>query len=122
MRLMAIFSVLSLTAATGCIVGTNGNCSDIAVAGVTVIVTDSASGARLCGGTVQLTDASGYKELVSPSGSPTTCVYSGAFERPGTYTVSVFVQGYSADLQNNVVVSAGNCHVRTTTVQSSLHP
>lgn len=119
MRVLA-FVLFLLSSATGCILGTGSNCSDIAVPGVSVVVKDAATGVRLCDATVQISDASGYKELLSASGTAATCAYSGAFERPGTYSVSVFEQGYAADLQQNVVVTSDACHVRTASLTSNL--
>jgi hypothetical protein len=121
MRAIALI-VLLATSSTACILGTGSNCSDIAVPGIAVIVKDAATGVRICDATVQMTDAAGHKQLLPATGSAASCEFDGAFDMPGTYSLFIGATGYAADLQNNIVVTNDTCHVRTTIVNSNLHP
>ncbi len=58
---------------------------DVALWGLRVSVTDQ--GARVCGATVIATDES-YTETLIAIGSDSDCVYTGASEREGQYTIT----------------------------------
>lgn len=47
-------------------------------------------------------------------------IYGGAFERPGSYTVSTSKDGYETSILEKIEVVKGECHVRTRNVQVKL--
>jgi hypothetical protein len=120
----ALFIVLALgvTWLPGC---SHGGCDDYAAPGVDVEVVDGRTGQDICAASVTLTDGS-YVEIVSAIGTglsdagTATCLYPGAFERPGTYDVGVSAAGYQPSGQDGVVAGAGTCHVQTAHVTIQL--
>jgi hypothetical protein len=76
---------------------------------VRVMDQDTSAGTRLA--VVTLTDGDYTETMQAPT---CTCSsYTGAFERPGTYTIKVQQTGYVTQTINDVVVKAGLCHVQT---------
>ena len=88
-------------------------CSDIAVAGLSVVEVDSALGARICDASVsaQLGSNTELLERIPGDNSP-SCAYVGAEEQPGTYVVRAEDAGFAAS-QGTASVPAGECHVVT---------
>lgn len=86
-------------------------CTAIAVAALNVTVLDAATSRPICDAEVTVTDG-GFRETlpVFPA-SGAGCRYSGPFERPGTYTVTVRRAGYPTETQSGVRVTADECHV-----------
>ncbi len=91
----------------GCGGGTNDNivCSQIAAAGVDVSIFDARTGAALAA-TTTLTEGT-YQETSMQEQT----TFSGAYERPGTYTVRVTKSGYATFEQTGIVITKGVCHV-----------
>lgn len=91
--------------------------------GIRIQVTDSVSGNPISCGASALVTAGTYSEAVAnPSGTGCfdTAMLMAAFERPGTYAVTVSKAGYLDFAVNDVVVTAGVCHVNTVTVEARL--
>ena len=90
------------------------------VYGLTIVVTDSATGAFLGGPetTVEVRDGS-YVDTLPPFGPSE---YSGAGERPGTYSVKVQRGGYRVWQRNGIRVREDECHVINVQVQARLQP
>jgi hypothetical protein len=86
----------------GCDVGTA--CPAIAIASLNVTVLDASTRQQLCGATVTASDAS-FSERLLGFGPP--CTYSGAYERPGSYSVRAEREGYQAASVDDVVVRLG---------------
>jgi hypothetical protein len=82
-------------------------CPPATDAGLRVAVADDA-GAPLCDATVTARDGSYSEQLFAYD-----CVYTGALERTGTYTVSAAQGERRTDVQA-VKVTGGPCTVRTT--------
>ena len=88
-------------------------CSDVAVAGLSVVVVDSASGARICDASVSAQLGSKTEPLErSPGDTSPSCAYFGAYEEPGTYVVRAERAGFITS-QRTASVPAGECHVIT---------
>ena len=98
-------------------------CADIAVAGISLTVTDSITGTRLCDAIVELRDGD-HVEKPTGQGLDAECMYFGAYERAGTYTVTATLAGYaSASQQVTVTAQGGDCaHVNTQQVALALSP
>ena len=79
------------------------------VYGLTIVVTDSTSGAPLGGveSIVEVRDGT-YVDTLPPFGANE---YSGAGERPGTYSVKVQRLGYRVWQSNGIRVRKDECHV-----------
>jgi hypothetical protein len=77
--------------------------------GISVRVIDQDTGIGTTLAVVTLTDGDYTETMQAP-----TCrcsSYTGAFERPGTYTIKVEQTGYVTQTINDVVVKPGLCHV-----------
>ncbi len=104
--------------ATGCGGGTNDNiaCTQNAAAGMNVSIFDARTGAALAA-TASLTDGT-YQETSTQDQT----TFSGAYERPGTYTVRVSKSGYAPFEQTGFVVTKGVCHVNPVSIRVDLQP
>jgi carboxypeptidase family protein len=96
-------------------------CTAVAVDALTVIVTDAATGQRICDATVTATDGAFSAELrLFELGQD--CSYSGPTERPGRYDVRVTRAGYEAVVRPDVTVTADECHVIPVRLDFALSP
>ncbi|MBD3582041.1 carboxypeptidase-like regulatory domain-containing protein [Flavobacterium selenitireducens] len=87
------------------------NCTDEVVAGLNVKVKDFSTGAYLSDGVSVTAQDGDYSEVLDliPSSEPPT--FSGAWERPGTYTIIVQKSGYGTFQSNAFPVTQNPCHV-----------
>ncbi len=83
-------------------------CDTSVAAGLEITVTQGENGPPLCDAEVTISDGV-TSEKVSALGSP--CVYTGAYEKPGTYTISAAKSGMTTETKAGVVVEKGKCHV-----------
>ena len=90
-------------------------CTMEARSALMVTLVDAATGARVSGATVRVTDGSHAENLAEFDG-----VYSGAHERAGTYTIVVSHPGYQQWQRAGVVVEEDECHVITEQVEAQL--
>lgn len=99
-------------------------CTGILVPGVHIEVREAGTGRPLGIGTkVEISDGR-YKEEATSANAymDRNPFFQGAFERPGTYTVTVRRQGYRDWTAKNVVVKGGQCHVTTVGLRADLAP
>lgn len=96
-------------------------CTAIAVPALDVIVLDGSTGQRVCDATVVAVEGSFSSALESFPAGP-MCSYSGPYERPGVYEVSVTKAGYQPAAERNVRVTADECHVVTQQLTVTLSP
>lgn len=98
-------------------------CTLEARAGITVEIRDARTFAPIAAAaTVEIRDG-GYVETigaVTGGGGATDLQKWGAYERAGTYTVTVQRPGYATLTIPGIVVASGVCHVVTVTVQANL--
>src|SRR5688572_23654555 len=73
------------------------SCTDLFAYGLTVIVTDSTTGERICDATVTVTDGA-FAETLEPPLQSETCAYVGAGERAGTYRVEATKPEFVGDV------------------------
>lgn len=83
-------------------------------------VTDAATQKPICDAAVRATDGA-YSEALVMTGSD-GCAYAGAWERPGTYRITVTAPGYDSAAIHGVVVTAGECHVEPQQREVELSP
>jgi len=81
-------------------------CTAEARAGINVTVVDDATGAAITSASGVVREGTFVEQLQSFGGQ-----LSGAYEREGTYDVSVTAPGYQTWLRENVTVGADECHV-----------
>lgn len=96
------------------------NCTLEARAGLTVKVTDAESGAILQEGVTVTAIDGGYEEVLMPMEG--TNDFAGAWERQGTYIVTVVKDGYIDFTSEPVTVDADVCHVITENITVALQP
>jgi len=106
----------------GCVSPNDVLCTAIAVPGINVLVRDSASGSFASDGATATavdggyTDTNGFPEGFAQPETPISLAY----EREGTYAVTVTRAGYRAWTTSGVHVSRDVCHVRTVTFTARL--
>jgi hypothetical protein len=86
--------------------------------GVTVIITNTQNGGRVCSATVTATDAE-YAEVLTPFGLANECIYFGLFNRPGSYTLNASAPNYQST-SGNVTITGDDCGVPTETQEVSM--
>jgi hypothetical protein len=101
-------------------------CSTDIRPGIDIEVRDSRTGApAACGATAEIREDDYVEALDAASrcvGMPDTTALFGAWERAGTYKVTVHKAGYLEWAKDDVMVVAGKCHVETVTLQANLEP
>lgn len=118
--LRAAFSLTIVAiVSSACSFITKGDCVAVGVSGIRVTVLDQRTRQSPSGATVTLADGD-YRETLMGSGG----VYSGAVERPGTYSITVEAPGYARWTRENVrVVRSGSCdYLKSVAVTSDLQP
>lgn len=81
-------------------------CTAVFIYGLTVNLTDP-NGDPVTGATVVISEGI-FSETLTPVQDG---FYTGAGERAGTYTLTVTATGFEPVTQNNIVVTADECHV-----------
>lgn len=87
------------------------NCSEEAVAGLNVKVKDAVTGEFISDGVSVTAEDGSYSELLElvPASDPAT--FAGAWERTGTYIITVQKSGYQTYVSNGFQVTENPCHV-----------
>jgi hypothetical protein len=104
-----LLAAVAASALAGC---TSMQCTGGEVAGLSVEVTDMTTSAPIVNATVMASDGTYSETLMSLDNGD----YVGAFDRAGTYTLSVIAPGYVAQTPGPVTVVSDGCHVTTQTV------
>jgi len=78
--------------------------------GLNITVQDSLSKKPICDATVQAKDGN-YVETLEQFSTGDPCVYVGAGERAGTYSITVQKTGYTPKTTDNLIVEKKDCHV-----------
>jgi hypothetical protein len=103
-----------------------GSCAAIALAGLNVTVVDGATGAPICDATVTAQDGTDVETLNAFASTPAAqCSYGGAYERPGTYTLTATAGSRSKVVTDVSVIGNGDdscSHVATRKVTITLDP
>jgi hypothetical protein len=85
--------------------------------GVEATVTDAADGAQATGGLSGVLAEGSYREEMGVGGN----VLIGAGERAGLYELTVMADGYVTWTQNDIEVTADECHVDPVSLEVLLH-
>ena len=83
-------------------------CTEEARAGINVTITDALSGNALTAGSTLTIREGDYVERSTEAFGNTI---AGAWERSGTYEVSIAREGYHTWMQSGLVVNEDDCHV-----------
>jgi hypothetical protein len=122
-RLVPIVGLVVGVAAWGCSDSTAPVCTDIAIPGLAIDVKEAESGLLLRRDVTIIVATNGFQESVTLTAGSPTAPWSGAYERPGTYTITVRRPGYRDWVRAGVIVEREDrCHVRTTFVTAELEP
>jgi hypothetical protein len=106
-----------LLVATGC----TESCLDYGLPGIVVSVSDSNSGAQASADTVTAVAADGsYLDSLSELSVNAFTGIHLAYERPGTYVVTVTATGYDAWQATSVRVRQNGCHVNPVQLDARL--
>ena len=97
-----------------------GACTDLYAFGLSVSVSDGNTFQSICDATVTAVDGEYSETLQTGPSSGTSCLYLGAGERPGTYTITAVKSGYMNATQSNVKVVSDGCHVSGVAVKLTL--
>jgi hypothetical protein len=111
--------ILALTlAVAGCDLFTKPGepCTDALFPGIAVQVRDSVTGSSTGIGAIVVATDGAFVD----TGSSVSGIYALAYERPGTYTVTVEQAGYLKWTNSGVVVTRGECHVSTVNIIARL--
>ncbi|RZJ72391.1 carboxypeptidase-like regulatory domain-containing protein [Flavobacterium sp.] len=97
------------------------NCTEEAVAGLNVQVKDAATGEFLSDVVITAQDGA-YGEILElvPASNPAT--YVGAWERTGTYVLTIQKDGYQSFISNGFQVTENVCHVNPQNLTFEISP
>lgn len=115
----ALRALLLMPALATCEAVPPGACTLEARAGINVEVRDSVTGAAAATGAIAVARDGGFADTLRSLDGVTV---SGAWERPGTYTVGISKTGYQAWSATGVRVIDAGCHVQSVSLRARLQP
>lgn len=117
MKSIRVLAFTTLLFTAGCDATEMVFCTTEARAGINVTVVDASSGIALASGsTLTLREGEWVETIVDAIGN----ALPGAWERAGTYDVTVARDGYQTWTRQGVTVTADECHVIPVTITASL--
>jgi len=124
-RMKKIFLVLAcmpFLLATTCDEDDQIICTQEAKAGLNITVKDAVTNENLSNGVSVTAQDGNYIETLEAFTGDATTVFIGAWERQGTYIVTVSKQGYQTFTSSPIQVSADECHVIPQLLNVALQP
>jgi hypothetical protein len=97
-------------------------CTQEAKAGLNITVKDAVTNEFLSSGVTVVAQDGSYTETLEAFPQSDIPVFIGAWERVGTYTVTVSKEGYQTFTSEPIVVTADICHVIPQQVTVELQP
>lgn len=97
-------------------------CTQEAKAGLNITVKDAVTDELLSTGVTVIAQDGSYTETLEDFPSDEVSVFIGAWERVGTYVVTVSKEGYQTFTSEPIVVTADVCHVIPQLVTLELQP
>ncbi|MBC8883607.1 carboxypeptidase regulatory-like domain-containing protein [Flavobacterium piscinae] len=97
-------------------------CTQEAKAGLNITVKDAVTGDFLSSGVTVIAQDGSYTETLEQFPNEEVPVFIGAWERAGTYIVTVSKEGYQTFTTEPIVVTADICHVIPQQVTVELLP
>lgn len=113
-----LISALALSLAACDLFSPQPVCTAEAYAAIALEVRDSVTNAHVGGGSLIVASDGSYADTASTSIN--RAIYGLAYERAGTYTVSVQKPGYQPWSRAGVQVTRGECHVNTVSLVARL--
>ncbi|PKP19181.1 MAG: hypothetical protein CVU07_00430 [Bacteroidetes bacterium HGW-Bacteroidetes-23] len=98
------------------------NCTLVALAGLNVTVKDAVTDEVLSTGVMVIAQDGTYTETLEQLPNNEIPVFIGAWERVGTYVVTVSKEGYQTFTSQPIVVTADVCHVIPELLTVELQP
>ncbi len=98
---------------------TQQNCTLEAEPAVVVQLTDAGTSQPVSGATITLSEGLTYSVVMAEGSAG---VYSGAFERPGTYDLAISAAGYTPQTVSAITAPSGPCGPVTQQVQVAMSP
>lgn len=111
-RLKHLAYLLLLTVVSGCF---SSDCDDSANPGIELVLKNITGDLIVDGVTVVITDDD-YSETLTVDTD-----FSGAYERPGNYSLLITGDQYEPYVKNNIIVWDGDCHVKTVRLSITLN-
>ena len=124
-RVTVALALAAGAVASGCSDRVQGACTADIRLGLGIIVANDRTGAHVCDATVTARDG-GYSEILRPMSwaGVSSCLYVGAAERPGTYSVRAEAVAFAPGTVGNVSVptTGDGCHVQMVHREIRLRP
>jgi hypothetical protein len=120
-RLMGALVLAAAVVASGCEERVQSTCTPNLVDGLVIFIVNVETGAPICDAVLTARDGA-YSETLAPGGG---CRYSGASERPGSYTLRAEAPGFlptSTVSAVRVGVTEDGCHVEAARLTIRLTP
>jgi hypothetical protein len=122
-KIILLLSILPLLIITSCQSDNEEiNCTLVAVAGLNITVKDAATLETLYLDVTILAQDDNYSETLEPFTGDDFAVFNGAWERSGTYIVTVSKEGYQTFTSEPIVVGQDVCHVIPVQMEVLLQP
>lgn len=97
-------------------------CTQEAKAGLNITVKDAVTDEFLSSGVTVIAQDGSYTETLEDFPNDETSLFIGAWERVGTYVVTVSKEGYQTFTTEPIVVTADVCHVIPQIITVQLQP
>lgn len=117
----ALLAVLGTALPAGCPID-GVPCTELYAYGLTVRLSDAATGDPISGATLVLTEGAYIETMQELSAEFNPGAYVGAGERPGIYTLTVQAEGYQSTVIQDIVIVSDVCHVIGRALDVQLSP
>jgi hypothetical protein len=99
---------------------TGPNCADVGIPAITLVALESRTRQPIMGKALVIARDGAYADTADAIGSPPT--YALAYNRPGTYNVTLQLAGYAPWQLERVVAARGQCNVTSVPLAAWLIP
>lgn len=121
-KLFLFLACMTFLLATTCEEDDEVYCTQEAKAGLNITVKDAVNGEFLSTGVTVIAQDGSYSETLEQFTNEEIPVFIGAWERIGTYTITVSKEGYQTFTSEPIVVTADVCHVIPQQINVDLQP
>lgn len=121
-KLFLFLACMPFLLATTCEEDDEVYCTQEAKAGLNITVKDAVNGEFLSTGVTVIAQDGSYSETLEQFTNEEIPVFIGAWERIGTYTITVSKEGYQTFTSEPIVVTADVCHVIPQQINVDLQP
>lgn len=122
-KIFLVVACMPFLLATTCDEDDDVYCTQEAKAGLNITVKDAVTSEVLSTGVTVIAQDGDYTETLEAfTGDNETTIFIGAWERVGTYTVTVSKVGYQTYTSELIIVTADVCHVIPQLITVNLQP